>query len=142
MKKLQLFLLVFIAFGCRKEKSLDDVFSTAKIVNSTKQEIIISIQYDKQAIEKRYGRNSYRLGTLSIENTSQTSFDSDSLISKVRLIPKDSLMIEYTKAKSPKFEDLKKIVIHSPKTLILNNKKEMINSFTEKDKQLFILEIK
>jgi hypothetical protein len=143
MKNIILFILALTILGCGKKKPSTDSFSTSKIVNSSEREIIVDIQYDKVEIEKIYGKNSYRMGTLSIENYPQISFDRKKLISKVKLKPKDSIMIEYVRAEKPKFEILKMIRVYSePKELILDNRKEMAQKFTEKKKKLFILEIK
>ncbi len=104
---------------------------------------MIDIQYDRTEIEKIYGKNSYRMGTLSMENYPQISFDRKNLISKVMLKPKDSMMIEYVNSEKPKFEILKMIKVYSkPRELVLNNRKEMEKVFTEKNSKLFILEIK
>jgi hypothetical protein len=143
MKKIILFLITLTIWGCGKNKPSTDSFSTSKIVNSSQQEIIIAIQYDRAEIEKIYGKNSYQMGTLSMQNYPQISFDRTNLISKVKLKPKDSIMVDYVNAKKPKFEILKMIKVYSsPKVLILNNRKEMAKEFTEKGNKLFILEIK
>lgn len=89
-----------------------------------------------------YGENSYQLGTLSIENSFQISFDSKNLISKIKLEPKDSLMIGIERGTKPKFLILKKIVVFSNDTLVLKNKSEMLNSFVETQDQLFLLNIR
>ena len=143
MKNIIISLLVLIIFGCGKNKPSTDSFSTSKIVNLSEKEIMIDVQYDRTEIEKIYGKNSYRMGTLSMENYPQISFDRKNLISKVMLKPKDSMMIEYVNSEKPKFEILKMIKVYSePKELILNNRKEMEKVFTEKNSKLFILEIK
>ncbi|MGL2965951.1 hypothetical protein [Flavobacterium sp. XGLA_31] len=143
MKNIMLFLLVFTVLGCGKKRSSADSFSTSKIVNSTERELIVAIQYDRVAIEKIYGKNSYQMGTLSMENYPQLSFDRKNLISKVSLKPKDSLMIEYVNSEKPKFEIVKMITVYgAPKTLILKNRKEMSQKFIEKGNKLFLLEIK
>jgi len=93
-------------------------------------------------IEKIYGKNSYQMGTLSIQNYPQISFDTTNLLSKVMLKPKDSMMIEYVNSEKPKFELLKMIKVYSePKAIVLNNRKEMAKVFAEKDNKQFILEI-
>lgn len=126
MNNIVFFLISLLVIGCRKNRTLTNVFSTSKIVNSSKQEVIIDIQCSRMEIEKKYGKNSYQMGTLSIENSSQISFDRVDLISKVMLKPKDSLMIEYVKSEKPKFEILKMIKIYSSsKELILSNKKNV-----------------
>ena len=103
----------------------------------------IEVQYDRTQIEKKYGKNSYQMGTFSMENYPQISFDRKNLISKVMLKPKDSVMIEYVNSEKPNFEILKMIKIYSvPKRLILSNRKEMYKVFTEKNNKMFILEIK
>ena len=143
MKNIIISLLVLIIFGCGKNKPSTDSFSTSKIVNLSEKEIMIDVKYDRTEIEKIYGKNSYRMGTLSMENYPQISFDRKNLISKVMLKPKDSMMIEYVNSEKPKFEILKMIKVYSePKELILNNRKEMEKVFTEKNSKLFILEIK
>lgn len=143
MKNIILSLLVLIIFGCGKNKPSTDSFSTSKIVNLSEKEIMIDLQYDRTEIEKIYGKNSYRMGTLSLENSPQISFDRKNLISKVMLKPNDSMMIEYVNSEKPKFEILKMIKVYSEtKELVLNNRKEMEKVFTEKNSKLFILEIK
>ncbi len=143
MKNIILSLLVLITFGCGKNKSSTDSFSTSKIVNLSEKEVIIDVQYDRTEIEKIYGKNSYQMGTLSLENYPQISFDRKNLISKVMLKPKDSMMIEYVNSEKPKFEILKMIKVYSePNALVLNNRKEMEKVFAEKNSKLFILEIK
>lgn len=143
MKNTILIIIVVLVWGCGKKKSLADPFSTSKIVNTTNKGVAITIQYDKNEIDQLYGKNSYRLGTLSLENYPQISYDSKNLISKVWLKPKDSLMIEYTKSKKPKFEILKKIRIHSiPKEIIIDTRREMMKTFVQKSDSLYILEIK
>ena len=118
-----------------------DVFSVAKILNSSNEEIIIEIQQDKNAIIKEFGKNSYYERTLSMEYGS-FSFDSINLISKVKLVPKDSLIIEFGRGKIPQFKFLKKITVFSNDTLILNSREEMLKKFIEKQDQEFIMEIK
>lgn len=140
--KILLFLLTITIFGCGKNQSSKDSFSTSKIVNSSDGEIIIDIQYDRTEIEKIYGKNSYRMGELSMENYPQISFDKTKLISKVKLKPKDSLLVEYVNAERPKFEIVKKIKIYSVnKELFVGSRKELTQKFIEKENGLFMLEI-
>ena len=83
------------------------------------------------------------MGTLSMENYPQISFDKTNLISKIKLKSKDSMLVEYVNAEKPKFEILNMIKIYSEnKALFLDSRKEMAQKFTEKENKLFILEIK
>ncbi|MES2574388.1 MAG: hypothetical protein V4572_05570 [Bacteroidota bacterium] len=126
-----------ICICCSKED-----FYTAKIVNESNTEMIVKIQYDKNSIDKKYGDNSYQLGTLSIENYPQISFDPKTLISTLKLMPKDSLLVEYGNVNNPKFEILKSISIYSNDTLLLDNREKIINGFIEMENHLLILKKK
>jgi hypothetical protein len=129
--------IFFLFFSC------DPVFWTG-IVNSSHNDIILDIKFNKEEIEGVWeGRPyiDYVRGRIN-EGGSLLSFDSLNLIAQVKIKPEETFTIEGGVGIEPDFFGIEHIFIYGEDTVYLENKASMKKAFTQNEPQKYQLIIK
>lgn len=132
--KIVLFLLFCIStYSC-------DIYSFAEIINKSDKEITVEILYDRAELEQVLGLKSFKP---YFPNEAQLiSFDSLSMIGKLKIEPNDSLCIASNRGSSPRFNFIKSLKIFADDTIVLANRNEISELFKETSPCLFTWKIK
>ena len=133
LKIVLLLLLCISTYSC-------DVSSFAEIINKSDKEITVEILYDRAELEQVPGLNSIKP---YFSNEMQLiSFDSLTMIGKLKIEPKDSLCIASNRGSSPRFKFIKSLKIFANDTILLTNRDEISELFKETSSCIFTWEIK
>ena len=119
-----------------------DIFTFAFMVNKTKTDIKVKIQYDRESLEEQL--NPYEIERQMKYEASKgelISLDSINLTIEIRLKPNDSLEIDSNRGSRPYFKIIKSVTIFSNDTIFLD-KENISKSFTETKDRIYIMEIK
>ncbi len=137
MKYLKLIcVIVFISL-----QSCDYVFRTG-IVNSSNNNIILTIEFDKNYCESNGSPDfDYLRRKVEFNEGDIINFDTINLISNISLKPEEYFEIESGVGSFPDFNIYKKIVIISNDTLILDSKDKMTKAFKAIEIREYLLEI-
>jgi hypothetical protein len=117
-----------------------DIFSFAEIINKSDKEITVEILYDQADLEQVPGLKSIK--PYFSNETQLISFDSLTMIGKLKIEPKDSLCIASNRGSSPRFEFIKSLKIFTNDTIVLTNRNEISKLFIETSPCIFTWEIK
>lgn len=123
-------LIIFVVVVCI---SCGEPSFMAAIKNKTNNDVLIKIEYDRDAFEKHWQSKPYipYLESAVKDGGTLISLDTINLISKIKLKPNDEFIIEGGLGKGPDFELIKKISVFSKEIKILDTKQEMINAFQD-----------
>jgi hypothetical protein len=130
--------LIIIIMIC----SCDPVFRTM-ILNDTKQDIDIEIQFDKNGLEKYWNGRPYISFLQGKVNDGGTliSFDTINLISIIKLKPNEIYNVDGGIGGGPEFDLIKKISIFGKDSIILDNQDKMREASKETETRRFELKI-
>jgi hypothetical protein len=133
LKIVLLLLLCISTYSC-------DIFSFAEIINKSDKEITVEILYDRTELEQVPGLKSIK--PYFPNETQLISFDSLSMIGKLKIEPNDSLCIASNRGSSPRFKFIKSLNIFADDTIVLTNQNEISELFKETSPRIFTWEIK
>ena len=118
---------------------------SAKVINNSKTDILIEMKFDKAIMKEQIMKGrpyKNNIETFMNQGGILISFDTINQISKRKIRPNESYIVDEGLGGRPDFSEFISIIIYSQDTLVLDSKVKIEEAFKKIKARTFVLEIK